>query len=176
MTPSCACADPAAVPGGRPFFERVLLPHRSLAPRNFRLLVGLLGLVSVAAGIGFIAVGAWPVIGFFGVDVGLVYLAFRLSYRAARQSETIRLTDEAFTVERVSVRGERRNWRFQPFWIRVVLEEEGNTSNRLLVASHGRSLAIGEFLAPATRREVAGSLRAALTRWRASLNPALPRD
>jgi uncharacterized membrane protein len=167
MTPSPPSARPL-----RPFFERVLLPHRSLPSRNFHLLMGLLGLVSLAAGVGFVAVGAWPVIGFFGLDVGLVYLAFRLNYRTARQSETIRLADDTFTVERVSMRGERRNWRFQPFWVRVILEERRDTSNRLLVASHGRSLVIGDFVPPATRRELVVTLRDALTRWRNSLNPA----
>ena len=167
MTPSPPSARPI-----RPFFERVLLPHRSLPSRNFHLLMGLLGLVSLAAGVGFVAVGAWPVIGFFGLDVALVYLAFRLNYRTARQSETIRLADDTFTVERVSVRGERRNWRFQPFWVRVILEERRDTSNRLLVASHGRSLVIGDFVPPATRRELAVTLLDALTRWRNSLNPA----
>jgi uncharacterized membrane protein len=171
MIPSRVCADPAAPPA-RPFFERMLLPHRSLPSRNFHLLMGLLGLVSLAAGIGFVAVGAWPVIGFFGLDVALVYLAFRLNYRTARQSETIRLAEDVFSVERVSVRGERRNWRFQPFWVRVILEERPDTSNRLLVASHGRSLVIGDFVPPATRRELAVTLRDALTRWRNSLNPA----
>ena len=171
MMPSPTAADPAA-PSGRPFFERVLSPHRSLPSRNFHLLMGLLGLISVAAGVGFVVVGAWPVIGFFGLDVALVYLAFRLNYRTARQSETIRLADDTFTVERVSVRGERWNWRFQPFWVKVILEERPDTSNRLLVASHGRSLVIGDFVPPATRRELAASLRDALTRWRNSLNPA----
>ena len=165
------CADPPSA-SGRPFFERVLLPHRSLPSRNFHLLMGLLGVVSLAAGIGFVAIGAWPVIGFFGLDVALIYLAFRLNYRTARQSETIRLADDTFSVERVSVRGERRNWRFQPFWVRVILEERPDTSNRLLVASHGRSLVIGDFVPPATRRELAATLRDALTRWRNSLNPA----
>jgi uncharacterized membrane protein len=159
-------------PSGRPFFERVLLPHRSLDLRKFRLLMGLLSLVSLAAGVGFVMVGAWPVIGFFGLDVALVYLAFRLNYRTARQSEMIRLADDVFSVERVGVRGERRNWRFQPFWVRVILEEQPDTSNRLLVASHGRSLAIGDFVPPAMRRELAATLRDALTRWRNSLNPA----
>src|SRR5690242_6204647 len=154
MTLSPGCADPPAS-SSSPFFERVLLPHRSMTLRKFHLLMGLLGLVSLAAGVGFVAVGAWPVIGFFGLDVALVYLAFRLNYRTARQSETIRLADDAFTVERVSVRGERRNWRFQPFWVRVILEERPDASNRLLVASHGRSLVIGDFLAPAMRRELA---------------------
>jgi uncharacterized membrane protein len=123
-------------------------------------------------GVGFVAIGAWPVIGFFGLDVGLVYLAFRLNYRSARQSETIRLADDAFTVERVSVRGERRHWRFEPFWVRVILQERSDASNRLLVASHGRSLVIGDFAPPATRRELALTLHDALTRWRNSLNPA----
>jgi uncharacterized membrane protein len=171
MTPYPICADPPAQPG-RPFFERVLLPHRSLPPRNFRLLMALLGLISFAAGAGFVAVGAWPVIGFFGLDVALVYLAFRLNYRNARQKETIRLADDTFTVERVGVRGEPRNWRFQPFWVRVILEERPDTSNRVLVASHGRSLVIGEFVPPAERRELAATLRDALARWRISLNPA----
>ena len=169
MMPSLPAADPAA-PSGLPFFERVLLPYRSLPSRNFHLLMGLLGLVSLAAGVGFVAVGAWPVIGFFGLDVGLVYLAFRLNYRTARQSETIRLADDVFSVERVGVRGERRNWRFQPFWVRVILEERPDTSNRLLVASHGRSLVIGDFVPPAARRELAATLRDALTRWRNSLS------
>ena len=156
----------------RPFFERVLMPHRSLPSRNFHLLMGILALISLAAGIAFVLIGAWPVIGFFGLDVALVYLAFRLSYRSARQSETIRLADDAFTVERVSVRGEHRKWRFQPYWLRVILEERPDTSNRLFVASHGRSLAIGEFVSPAIRRELARAIREALARWRNSLNPA----
>ncbi len=175
MMPSPACAESLAA-SGRPLFERVLLPHRSLALRNFHLLMGLLGAVSFAAGVGFVAIGAWPVIGFFGLDVALVYLAFRLNYRAARQRETIRLAEDAFTVERVNVRGERRNWFFQPFWVRVILEERSDESNRLLVASHGRTLVIGDFAPPAARRELAVAIREALARWRDSLNHAVLRD
>ena len=158
--------------GPPPLFERVLLPHRSLPPRGFHVLMGLLALLSLAVGITFVSLGAWPVCGFFGLDVGLLYLAFRLNYRAARQRETLRLDADNFTVERVGVRGDRRLWRFQPFWLRVVFEESADRSNRLLLASHGRSLAIGDFMPPPARRELAGSLAEALARWRAALNPA----
>ena len=154
------------------FYERVLWPHRSLPPRGFRALMLFLGLLSLAAGIGFVAAGAWPICGFFGLDVALLYLAFRISYRSARQRETLRLADDQFTVERVGVYGERRQWRFQPFWLRVVLEERPDDSNRLSLASHGRSLVIGDFLAPPLRRELAANLREVLARWRAALNPA----
>jgi uncharacterized membrane protein len=152
-------------------FERVLLPHRSLPPRGFHMLMLLLGLVSLAVGIGFVSIGAWPVFGFFGLDVAALYLAFHISYRRARQREILRLAGDDFTVERVGIRGERALWRFQPFWVRIVLEEGSDASNRLIVASHGRSLVIGDFLPPATRRELAATLRAALARWRAALNP-----
>ena len=154
------------------FFERVLWPHRSLPPRGFRVLMLGLALLSLAAGIGFVSVGAWPICGFFGLDVALLYLAFRISYRSARQRETLRLADDQFTVERVGIYGERRQWRFQPFWLRVVLEERPNQSNRLSLASHGKSLVIGDFLAPPLRRELAANLREVLARWRAALNPA----
>ena len=157
---------------GDVFFERVLLPHRSLPPRAFHVLMLLLGLVSLAMGVGFWLLGAWPICGFFGLDVAAVYVAFRLSYRSARQREILRLKDDDFTVERVDIYGDRRQWTFQPFWLRVVLEERPDESNRLLVASHGKSLAIGDFLGAPLRRELAHSLRAALVRWRAALNPA----
>jgi uncharacterized membrane protein len=160
----------APAPFGNLSFERVLLPHRSLPPRGFHLLMLILGLISLAVGIGFVSIGAWPVMGFFGLDVALVYVAFCLNYRSARRSETIRLADDAFTVERVDVRGERRMWRFQPFWLRVILEERGDQWNRLLVASHGRSLVIGDIVTPAARRELAGSIRQALKDWRDSVN------
>lgn len=159
-------------PPVQPFFERVLAPHRSLQERNFHFLMALLGLISLAAGIGFVSIGAWPVIGFFGVDVALVYLAFRLNYRSARQSETLRLADDVFSVERVGARGEHRKWSFQAFWVRVTLEERGDISNRLLIGSHGRSLAIADFVPPDSRRELAATLSDVLGRWRASLNPA----
>jgi len=159
-------------PLARLFFERVLSPHRSLPPHGFHIMMLVLGLISLAVGIGFVAIGAWPVFGFFGLDVALVYLAFRLNYRGARQSETIRLAGDAFTVERISVRGVRRAWRFQPFWLQVILQERAGEANRLLVASHGRSLTIGDFVTSPARRELAAAIRAALRRWREALNPA----
>jgi len=153
------------------FYERVLLPHRSLPPRGFRVMMLLLGVLSVIVGVVFVSLGCWPVFGFFGLDVLAIYIAFRLSYRSARQREILRLEAEDFTVERIDIYGERRAWRFRPFWLRVELEERSDESNRLFLASHGKRFAIADFLGSPMRRELAQSLAAAFARWRAALNP-----
>jgi uncharacterized membrane protein len=153
-------------------FERVLAPHRSLPSREFHLFMAILGLISLGIGVGFVSIGAWPVTGFFGLDVALVYVAFRLNYRSGRRCEVIRLATNDFSVERIGIYGSRRVWSFQPFWVRVVLEERDADTNRLFVASHGRFLAIGEFLAPAARRELAATIGDVLARWRTAMSQA----
>lgn len=160
--------SPAAPPPA--LYDAELAPHCSLPPRGFAALMLLLAGVSGAVALALVLRGAWPVTPFFGLDILLVYVAFRLSYRQARRREALRLTEEALTVERVDPRGERRHWRFQPFWLRVVLEEKDEHSNRLLLASHGRTLVVGSFLGPAERRDLARGLTEALTRWKARLS------
>ena len=151
------------------FYDAVLSPHRSLPPRGFAVLMLALAAVSFCVSLAFVLHGAWPVTPFFGLDVLLVYWAFCINYRHARLREELRLTEDSLTVERISVRGERRRWQFQPFWLRVTLEEKDEHTNRLVLASHGRALIVGSFLGPAERRGVAAALKDALSRWKARL-------
>ena len=69
--------------------EFVLHPHRSLSPRGFLILMSAIGLVSFVMGMVFLLIGAWPVMGFFGLDVALIYFAFKLNYRSGRLYETV---------------------------------------------------------------------------------------
>jgi uncharacterized membrane protein len=167
--------DPPASLTGAPdpgiVLDTVLRPHRSLPPTGFLALMAVLGGVSFAAGMAFVLIGAWPVMGFFGLDVALVYLAFRINYRSARRQERFRLADDTLTVERIGVRGDRRRWRFQAYWARVVLDEIDEDSNHLSIASHGRSLTVASFLGARERREFAAVLVGALARWKAQLTP-----
>jgi len=152
-------------------YTAVLKPHRSLPPKGFAVLMLAMAGVSFCIGLAFVLHGAWPVSPFFGLDVALVYLAFRLNYRQARQREELRLSDDSFTVDRVSIYGERRRWQFQPFWLRVRLEEKDEHTNRLVLTSHGRSLVLGSFLGPEERRGAAKGLIDALARWRRHISP-----
>jgi uncharacterized membrane protein len=143
-------------------FRAVLTPHRSLTPRGFLIVMGLLGLVSFVTGMAFLLAGAWPVLGFFGLDVLIVYVAFRLNYRSGRLCETLEVTRETLELVRIHPSGRRESHRFNPHWVRVVLEEARDGRTQLRLGSHGREVGFARFLTDGERREVADALKSAL--------------
>ncbi len=145
-------------------YDIVLRPHRSLSPTGFWVLMGILAAWSFAGGIVFLLVGAWPVLGFVGIDVALVWWAFNASYGDRRAHEHLHLADGTLTVERVSKRGAAQRFTFPSYWLRVQQEEEPDGRGALVLSSHGHHLVIGAFLAPEERAAVAQDLRAALAR------------
>jgi uncharacterized membrane protein len=144
------------------FFSAVLLPHRSLGRKGFLVLMGFISALSFLTGVGFYLLGAWPVLGFFGLDVLLIYGAFRLNYRAARLYETVELTDRELRVTRVHPSGRAESWVFNPYWVRLELEESETSANRLSLRSHGRVLRFASFLSNDEKRDFAHALDAAL--------------
>lgn len=148
------------------YFDAWLRPHRSLTRRGLALVLALAAIPSFVMALVFMSLGAWPVSGFLGLDVVLLYWAFRLNNRAARESERVMLSETELTVDRHAIDGRKEHWSFQPNWLRVDVDDPPKPESRLLLSTHGRSLAIGRFLPPAERVEVADALRAALRRWR----------
>ena len=140
----------------------VLRPHRSLSPRGFLIFMLLYGGVSFAAGIAFYSIGAWPVFGFFGLDVTLVYWAFRANYRSANRTETIEVTPDILTVRNRDPRSRERTWSVNPYWARVEIVELAGDVCELRLMSKGRGVAVGRFLSDQERRELAVSLREAI--------------
>lgn len=147
--------------------DAVLRPHRSLGPAGFRLLMGTVAAFCLTIGIVFAALGAWPVFAFLGLDVLLVFLAFRWSYRSARECERIRLDTEALEIVHTGADGRARSWTFQPHWLRIDFNDSGDHTDQLRLSSHGHSLVIGAFLAPEERARCAQLLRDGIQRWRA---------
>ncbi|HEV2957047.1 MAG TPA: DUF2244 domain-containing protein [Xanthobacteraceae bacterium] len=144
-------------------FSAVLHPHRSLGRTGFIVLMCLIGGISFAAGLVFFLAGAWPVMGFFGLDVLLVYIAFKVSYRSAAAYEQVTMTASTLTVRKVSHRGEVAEWTLNPVWVR--LQREANEEfgiERLFLVSHGRRLPVATFLGPNEKASFASALSAAL--------------
>ena len=155
-------ADNAA-PDEPTLFSAVLTPHRSLGRTGFVVLMCLIGGISFVAGLVFFIAGAWPVMGFFSLDVLLVYIAFKVSYRSAAAYEQVTMTPSTLTVRKVSHRGKIAEWTLNPVWVqldRIVHEEFG--VERLFLVSRGRRLQIAGFLGPDEKASFAQALSAAL--------------
>ena len=152
-------------PSGRDpsHFSAVLTPHRSLGPKGFMVLMAAVCLVSFGTGLFFYLLGAWPVIGFMGLDVALIYAAFRLNFRALRRYETVDLTQDALTVTRVAPSGQAQSWSFDPYWVRLSVVPRLGRSSELSIASHGQRLVFASFLTDEEREDFASALSSALS-------------
>jgi uncharacterized membrane protein len=144
-------------------FSALLTPHRSLGRTGFLAVMVFIGVVSFAAGLAFLLMGAWPVLGFFGLDVLAIYWAFRINFRRARASEEIRMTPSELRVRRISHRGHVAEFVFNPLWVRLDQKRHPEYGvERLYLASRGRRIAIGNFLSPDEKASFANALMSAL--------------
>src|SRR6266581_5252469 len=100
-------------------FSALLTPHRSLNRTGFLVLMAFLCAVSFVAGVAFLLMGAWPVFGFFGLDVLVIYWAFRVNFRRAAAIEEISVTPSELRVRRISHRGHVVEWVLNPLWVRL---------------------------------------------------------
>ncbi len=157
-----ARAEIETTPPRAALFNAVLTPNRSLPRAGFWAVIAAVVIVSTGLGVFFALQGAWPVFGFFGLDIALLYLAFRWNYRAARLTEIVQLQPDALLLRRVTARGKQAEWRFNPYWVRVELDEPLEPQSRLCLASHGDRVELGAFLSPEERLEVANALKSAL--------------
>ena len=143
-------------------FSTLLRPHRSLSPVGFKWLIRVLLLANLLIALPMYLLGAWPIAGFCGLDVALVWYLFHCNYLDARRSETLTLTDREFVVERMSPEGEREEHRLDAYWLRI------DPGDRLLVlSSRGNRVVVGRFLGASERLRVADELHTALRALRA---------
>jgi uncharacterized membrane protein len=144
-------------------FSALLTPHRSLSRGGFLALMTFLSFVSFAAGLAFWLMGAWPVLGFFGLDVLAVYWAFRINFRHARASEEIRITPSELRLRRVSHRGHVVEFVLNPLWVQLDQKTHAEYGvEKLYLLSKGRRVSIAGFLGPDEKASLAKALGAAL--------------
>ena len=144
-------------------FSATIRPHRSLGRTGFVLVMLLVGGFSFIGGVVFFLIGAWPVVGFLGLDVLLVYWAFRANFRAAATYEQVTITASELRVRKVSQRGKAREWMLNPLWTRIDREtHEEFGLMRLFLVSRGWRLAVAGFLGPKEKESFAKQLSTAL--------------
>src|ERR1700730_1736368 len=144
-------------------FSALLTPHRSLNRTGFLVLMAFLSAVSFAAGVAFLLMGAWPVFGFFGLDVLVIYWAFRINFRRAQATEEISVTPSELRVRRVSHRGRVVEFVLNPLWVRIDQKTHAEFGiEKLYLVSRGRRVTIASILGPEEKASLVKALTEAL--------------
>jgi uncharacterized membrane protein len=144
-------------------FRARLTPNRSLSRRGHIILFAFVIGVSTLISIPFYLLGALPVVGFFGLDLLLLLVAFRVSANRARAYEELILTHIELLFRRISWRGRLKEWRFNPLWVKLQAEEHAEFGmQRLALVEGGRHVEMGAFLGAEEKGDFARALKAAL--------------
>jgi len=154
------------------YMDALLEPNRSLSPKAFGLVMVVVGLASFGGGIVYASLGAWPVLGFFGLDALLIWLCFRWSFRQQRQRTRVKITAQQVTLHHIRPDGTEKEAEIPTAFARVELDEP-LTWNSWLRIEHGkRAFVIGRFLTPKERKTLAEALKTALIKARSERLPA----
>lgn len=153
----------------RVFLEALIEPNRPLKPWAIGLVIGFAAAVSFITGAMFALHGAWPVTPFFGLDVLLLAWAMRVSVRASKRREYLRLTSDALVIERISAGGHVRREEINPYWLRVEHDDPELLGAELALVVHKRRWVVGSFLGAEDRAKLAEALRQALRDARVAL-------
>ena len=137
---------------------------RSLSPAGFTILMAIVAGVSFIAGIVFLVIGAWPVVGFLGLDVALIYGAFKLNFRDSERREIVEVRDHDVVVTKLRSGKPAEQLTFQRSWLQIELEEdvERELIGPLRLRERGRSFEIGGFLSPDDRKDFYRALKGAI--------------
>ena len=150
-------------------FEATLTPYRSLSTRGSLWLVIIIAAIWGVMSLSFLAMGAWPVLGFFGLDIILFGWLIWLNVRDARRKETVSVSRTLLEVKRFCPKGLRRELhRFNPFGTKLDIarhDEFGVT--KLSLSARGKpDITVGDFLNPDDKESFAKALSLALAKAR----------
>jgi uncharacterized membrane protein len=152
----------------KPIFSLTISPHRSLSPTGFAVFLGIVAFLNLTAGVVFWYLGAWPVVGFMGLDVVLIWIAFRWSYRQALRHENLTITGLELHLSRYADNRLLERRAFPRGFVHVHLEHDGDRglTGRLFLRSKGQTYEVGSFLGAQERSALAEALTKALAKPR----------
>lgn len=154
MTASTECSELVHAPE----FSRIARRNNSLDSTGRILVFAFFFVVSVGIASAFAALGAWLILPFAGLEMLVLYLAFRYVDRHAADYERVAIDGDRVEVERHEA-GRTRRFEFNRCWARVVATGDGA---RLALRSHGRELEIGHYMNDVQRRDLARALKSRL--------------
>ena len=103
--------------------------------------------------------GAWLVLPFAGLEMGVLCIAFRHVQRHAADFESLAIKGDRVLVERWE-RGKLSRCELNRYWAQVILERSAVPGQSVLaLRSHGRQVEFGQHLTEEQRQAVAQTLK-----------------
>jgi uncharacterized membrane protein len=131
----------------------------SLGTRRRWQVFGALALASLGLAVGFALAGAWLVLPYAMLEVGVLAVAFACFEQHAGDWERLSVLGDRVVVER-DVAGRRERREFNRFWLRVEVSERGmSRAPHVTLHSAGVACPFGEALPARERMAVARDLR-----------------
>lgn len=151
----------------RPLFAATLTPHRSLTRRGYRYVIALFCVLATIPGIVFFSLGAWPIVGFLGLDLIAIGWALSASMKSGKQFEEVTLWPDELEVKQVAPSGKVELTRFNPFFVKLVIDRDFNERTTALhLRTRDSDLVIGAFLNPDDKASFAKVFGSALKKAR----------
>ncbi len=150
---------------GTATFEAVIIPHRSLGPTGLRWVIAALAALSALVSVGLWLAGAWPVIGFTGLEVALAVWLLLRHAAIEGESEVLLLSDDGLRIIN-SRRGKRSELKVPVGWLRSSIEERPGRTPALMLRGGKVAIEVATSLGETEKRELAISLGEALSRQR----------
>ena len=152
----------------KPLFAATLTPHRSLTPNGKRIVIGLVAALALVPGIVFYVAGAWPVVGFMGLDVLAIWAAMTISMRGGKAYEVLTLWPGSLELRKVDADGAAETLGFTPVSVRFVIDRDFNERVTALWLKDGaRKVALGAFLSADEKLSLSKVFGTALRKARA---------
>lgn len=150
-----------------PLFAAELTPPRSMNPKGLRILFGLIVLFCALPALVFLSVGAWPIVGFMGLDVAAITWALWASFKAGLNRETVTLWPEKLELIATDAKGAVKARLFRPRHVRLIVERDFNERTTALKLREGDvDTEFGAFLTPDEKSSLAKAFGTALRKAR----------
>ena len=133
----------------KPLFAATLTPHRSLTPNGKRVVIGLAAALALVPGLIFYLAGAWPVVGFMGLDVVAIWVALTVSMRTGKTHEVVTLWPTSLELRKVDAKGTEEVLTFAPQAVKFLIDRDYNERvTALWLKLETRKVPFGAFLSP----------------------------
>lgn len=151
----------------KPIFAATLTPHRSLTPRGKQIVIGLVALLALVPGLTFYLLGAWPVVGFMGLDILAIWFALSRSMQSGKAREHVAVWPGQLELKRFDAKGHETASSFDPHNVRFVIDRDFNEQvTGLWLRDNKERLAIGAFLSSEEKLSFSKAFGSALRKAR----------